>query len=98
MQVNPFAIADKAGESSQRIVEPLGHGVRAAILDLRADEFHFAQAARLSKLALAQSVERQVFVILEIVDGGHAELRLEPSDVLRAGKFANQQAGRNFGD
>ena len=98
MQVNALTGADQARQRAQRIGEPLGHRVRAAILDLRADEFDSAYAAGLGELAFAQSVERQVLVILEIVNGGHAEFRFEPGNIFRPGKFADQEPGRNLGD
>jgi hypothetical protein len=42
-------------------------------------------------------MEREILIVLKIVNRSYAEFRFEPGNIVGPGKFANQESGRKLG-
>src|SRR5580704_10679933 len=98
MQIDARARLDQIAKVMQRDFEPLGHRVRAAILDRSPHVIDPLRSVLRAKPAVVQPVHAQVIVVLQIVNRGNPVGVLEPGDISLTRIFSDQQLVRDYAD
>src|SRR5208282_1636179 len=98
MEIDAAARTDQVAKVVQRNFKPLGHRVRAAVLDRRPHIVDPVRSVLRAEVAVVQPVHAQIVVVLQVVNRGYAVGLLEPADIGLTWIFADQQLVRDYAD
>ncbi len=97
MKIDSLTACNQGMEIVDRDSQPLTHRVGAPVLDRGADERNTVGVAFGAHRLKVKAVQPQIVVILKVVHRSDAMGILQPSDVVRAGIFADEQLAGDFG-
>src|ERR1035437_2004979 len=98
MEIDAGTGTDQIVKIVERSFEPLGHRVRAAVLDGRAHIVDPMRCVLRAQPAVVEPIEAQIVVVLEIVNRSDPAGVRQPADISLTGIFTDQQFIRDYAD